>query len=70
MPKKKKTLIAEARSWASKNGLKGPPCISRAKIEQLRSLDFMARKAEVIAKVPASFLAQCRSVASRVLGLP
>lgn len=52
------------------NGFSYPsaPAVSTVKIEQLRSLDYQARRAQVIAAVPIAFLQQCRSVAGRVLG--
>jgi mRNA interferase MazF len=43
--------------------------VSTVKIEQLRSLDFEARKAEIVAHVPDYFLMQCRSIAQRIIGL-
>ena len=44
-----------------------PGEIANVKIEQLRSLDFRARKAEFITRVPQGFLAQCKSFAVRVI---
>lgn len=55
------------------NGIRGftynPGTVSTVKIEQLRSLDFEARSADIIAKVPPQFLLQCRSIAQRIIGL-
>lgn len=42
--------------------------VSTVKVEQLRSLDFEARGAIIVAQVPEAFLNQCRSVAARILG--
>ncbi len=42
---------------------------STVKVEQLRSLDFQARNAQIIAHVPKPFLLQCRSVAARIIDI-
>ncbi len=42
---------------------------STVKIEQLRSLDIVARNAQIVARVPDYFLLHCRSIAQRILGL-
>ncbi len=41
--------------------------VATVKIEQMRSLDYQARGAVIIAPVPKAFLNQCRSYAMRVL---
>lgn len=42
--------------------------VANLKTEQVRSLDFRARKAVYIAKVSDSFLTSCRSYVDRLLG--
>jgi len=43
--------------------------LGTVKIEQMRSLDFKARNAEFIERVPLPFLVSCQQIAGRILGL-
>ena len=52
-----------------KNFSSPPDSVSTVKIEQMRSLDFVARNAQIVAHVPDYFLLQCRSIAQRIIGL-